>query len=64
MADYARLINKLKETYDDLAVIVTGWSYGGMIASWMRVKFPHLIDGAIPASAPNQQLYPVFTNTN
>eukprot|EP00192_Tetraselmis_astigmatica_P002928 CAMPEP_0117662848 /NCGR_PEP_ID=MMETSP0804-20121206/8269_1 /TAXON_ID=1074897 /ORGANISM="Tetraselmis astigmatica, Strain CCMP880" /LENGTH=600 /DNA_ID=CAMNT_0005469769 /DNA_START=243 /DNA_END=2046 /DNA_ORIENTATION=- len=54
MADYAELIADLKMQFNcqDSAVIAFGGSYGGMLASWMRMKYPHIITGAIASSAP------------
>ncbi|KAB7502298.1 Lysosomal Pro-X carboxypeptidase [Armadillidium nasatum] len=55
LADYADLINHIKSTVkgaEKSPVIVFGGSYGGMLASWFRMKYPHIVDGAIAASAP------------
>lgn len=55
LMDYVALIQHLKTEYafgPTDAVIAFGGSYGGMLASWARLHFPHVWDGAIAASAP------------
>ncbi|KAI3443182.1 uncharacterized protein J3R85_000084, partial [Psidium guajava] len=54
LADYAAIIRHVKEKLKakDCPVIVVGGSYGGMLASWFRLKYPHLAFGALASSAP------------
>ncbi|KAG6682454.1 hypothetical protein I3842_13G142700 [Carya illinoinensis] len=54
IADYAEIIIYLKEKLkaQNSPVIVIGGSYGGMLASWFRLKYPHVAIGALASSAP------------
>ncbi|KIH50561.1 hypothetical protein ANCDUO_19360, partial [Ancylostoma duodenale] len=61
LADFVLLIDHLKQQASiwhrlkgaqNSAVIAFGGSYGGMLAAWIRTKYPHKVDGAIAASAP------------
>ncbi|KAG9456821.1 hypothetical protein H6P81_001329 [Aristolochia fimbriata] len=54
LADYAELITYLKNKFqaDNSPVIVLGGSYGGMLAAWFRLKYPHIAIGALAISAP------------
>jgi len=54
MLDYVDLIKMIKNTegLQDRAVIVGGGSYGGMLAAWLRMKYPQWFQGALAASAP------------
>ncbi|KAK4255178.1 hypothetical protein QN277_008207 [Acacia crassicarpa] len=54
LADYAEILIHIKETLQaqKSPVIVLGGSYGGMLASWFRLKYPHLALGALASSAP------------
>ncbi|XP_043702725.1 lysosomal Pro-X carboxypeptidase-like [Telopea speciosissima] len=54
LADYAEVIIDLKKNLSAKAspVIVFGASYGGMLASWFRLKYPHVAYGAVASSAP------------
>ncbi|XP_057864866.2 uncharacterized protein LOC131072648 [Cryptomeria japonica] len=54
LADYATIIVDLKKTLmaENCSVVVFGASYGGMLAAWFRLKYPHLTVGALASSAP------------
>lgn len=59
LADYVYLIDyvqtaKQKETSsrNKIPVIAFGGSYGGMLAAWIRMKYPGYVQGAIASSAP------------
>lgn len=51
LADYAELLSFLNPQ-GKRPVIAIGGSYGGKLAAWMRLKYPHLIIGSLASSAP------------
>ncbi|XP_071050411.1 lysosomal Pro-X carboxypeptidase-like isoform X2 [Onthophagus taurus] len=61
LADFVNLLADLKEKCKTknhnkpCKAIAFGGSYGGMLAAWIRLKYPASVDGAIAASAPIYQ---------
>lgn len=55
LADLAYFIEYVKassEGYKNSGVVVVGASYSASLATWARMKYPHLINGAWASSAP------------
>lgn len=55
LGDFIELLKQVRKIYsleESHPVIAFGGSYGGMLAAWARMKFPHIFKGAIASSAP------------
>ncbi|EQC34484.1 hypothetical protein SDRG_07812 [Saprolegnia diclina VS20] len=52
LADYANVITALLARFGHRPVVAFGGGYGGLLATWLRLKFPHLVIGAVASSAP------------
>lgn len=54
LADFALLLLDLKRRLksEGSPIVLFGGSYGGMLAAWFRLKYPHISVGAIASSAP------------
>lgn len=54
MMDYVELVKHIRYTFSAMErpCIVVGGSYGGMLAAWLRIKFPATFQGALASSAP------------
>ncbi|CAG5133617.1 unnamed protein product [Candidula unifasciata] len=52
LADLAAFITDLKSKQTFSSVITFGGSYPGSLSAWFRLKYPHLVQGAVASSAP------------
>ncbi|XP_031831625.1 putative serine protease K12H4.7 [Nomia melanderi] len=55
LADLAYFVKNMTDNYmlvNDTKWIAFGGSYAGSLAAWLRVKYPHLIHGAVSTSGP------------
>jgi lysosomal Pro-X carboxypeptidase len=59
LADYGYLLDSVRTSIkgaEQSSTIVFGGSYGGMLAAYFRMKYPHIVVGAHAASAPILQI--------
>lgn len=40
---------------NECPIVAFGGSYGGMLAAWIRMKFPNVVDASLASSAPIYQ---------
>ncbi|XP_062172691.1 uncharacterized protein LOC133878193 [Alnus glutinosa] len=54
IADYAAVLLHVKKNLsaEYSPIIAIGGSYGGMLAAWFRLKYPHIVLGSLASSAP------------
>ncbi|EGR33905.1 serine carboxypeptidase s28 family protein, putative, partial [Ichthyophthirius multifiliis] len=56
LSDYVEFLIYIKKSLQcqekECPIIAVGGSYGGMLAAWIRMKFPNLVDASLAASAP------------
>nr|XP_023027502.1 putative serine protease K12H4.7 [Leptinotarsa decemlineata] len=55
LADLAFFVDAMKVKYNlsqDVKWVAVGGSYAGNLAAWLRLKYPHLITGALSVSGP------------
>ena len=53
LMDFVEFLKFAKEKYcPTCPVVAFGGSYGGMLAAWIRIKYPFIVDISHAASAP------------
>ena len=60
LADAARFVSHAAREFRvprDARWVAFGGSYPGMLASWLRLKYPHLVHAAVASSAPVQAAF-------